>query len=400
MNPSAPDWILKFLNLFDRAELVIRYENDKEFYNALREAGFIYGISVSMLPHKNTGSLKMTREELTKVNLFHALVYQFFTQNPEAPNQEAIQNILAFYKELEKGKTGFFHKFSLSHSAPHSLEHILSARLQEANTLMRKNSLSLLTYALMFLDVLAYRHWLKDSKSTKKIYQELEDGVLNYCFFTLKSKQKKSKYDNLLIELYESGSDYVLDKKADSGPSFLHKMEHLNNVDALERKYILDLCSLTIWEDFKLDETEYEYLLQIIDILEFQEDELKESLETLRNFSKNYTDKIVLFEYSSPVKQFYKQSASTVKLLIFRNKDRLARELAESGELVVLLGQSTLRDLTSEEKTKVKNQLLDICKTIPSLTIFLLPGGSVLLPLLVKFIPKMLPSSFQDNRIK
>ncbi|MGK0296186.1 MAG: hypothetical protein ACI884_002363, partial [Ulvibacter sp.] len=64
-----------------------------------------------------------------------------------------------------------------------------------------------------------------------------------------------------------------------------------------------------------------------------------------------------------------------------------------------LLGQSALRDLNAEEKTKVKEQLLDICKTIPSLTIFLLPGGTLLLPLLVKFIPKLLPSSFQDNRI-
>lgn len=399
MNPSAPDWILKFFNLFNREELVERYENDREFYNALRKSGFIYGISVSMLTGQNPGTLKMTRNEMTKVNLFHALIYHFFKQNGEASDQEAIQNILVFYKELEKGKTGFFHKFSLSHSAVHSLEHILSARLQEANTLIKKNSLSLLTHALMFLDVLAYRHWLNDPKITKKVYRELEKGVLNYCFFTLKSKQKKSKYDQLLIELYESGNDYVLDEKADGGPAFLHKLKYLGTADELERKYILDMCSLTIWEDFKLDQTEYEYLLQIIDILDFQENELAESLDELRDFSQQYTNKIVLFEYSSRVKQFYKQSASTVKLLIIRNKDRLIRELAESGELVMLLGHSTLRDLSSEEKTKVKSQLLDICKTIPSLTIFLLPGGSVLMPLLVKFIPRLLPSAFQDNRI-
>jgi len=42
---------------------------------------------------------------------------------------------------------------------------------------------------------------------------------------------------------------------------------------------------------------------------------------------------------------------------------------------------------------------LDICKTIPSLTIFLLPGGAILLPLLVKLIPKLLPSAFDENRI-
>jgi len=65
---------------------------------------------------------------------------------------------------------------------------------------------------------------------------------------------------------------------------------------------------------------------------------------------------------------------------------------------MVLLGQSTLRDLSKEEKKQVKKQLLDICKTIPSLTIFILPGGSLLLPLLVKFIPQLLPSAFNENK--
>ena len=46
---------------------------------------------------------------------------------------------------------------------------------------------------------------------------------------------------------------------------------------------------------------------------------------------------------------------------------------------------------------KVKKQLLEICKTIPSLAIFLLPGGSLLLPILIKFIPTLLPSSFNEN---
>ena len=50
-----------------------------------------------------------------------------------------------------------------------------------------------------------------------------------------------------------------------------------------------------------------------------------------------------------------------------------------------------------KEKKKVKKQLLDICKSVPSLTIFLLPGGSLLLPILIKFIPKMLPSAFNEN---
>jgi len=88
-----------------------------------------------------------------------------------------------------------------------------------------------------------------------------------------------------------------------------------------------------------------------------------------------------------------------VKVLILRNKNRLIKELLESGELLKLLTLSTVRDLNTEEKQKVKEQLLDVCKTIPSLTLFLLPGGSLLLPIMVKLIPKMLPSAFNDNAV-
>ena len=47
----------------------------------------------------------------------------------------------------------------------------------------------------------------------------------------------------------------------------------------------------------------------------------------------------------------------------------------------------------------MQEQLMDILKSIPSLAIFLLPGGAILLPLFITFIPKLLPSAFDENRI-
>ncbi|KXO01064.1 hypothetical protein LS48_00880 [Aequorivita aquimaris] len=401
MNPSAPDWILKFLNLFDRNELITSFENDQQFYNSLKQTGFIYGVSVAALPKKRLGNLKLTKEELAKINLFHSLLFSFFEKNKNATNKDAVADILSFYQQMEKRKTGFFQKFSLSQRPENTLEHILSTRLQEANTLLKKNTVSLLTYALLYLDVLAYKQWQADPASAKKYYKQLETVILTGCFYTLKSKKKKTKYDKLLIELFETSSQYIIDDTEGGAATFLESLNYLKSSEnSLEKNYLLDLCCLTVWEDLKMDEIEHQFLQQLLVTLDYPEAELQKSLLALNTFSKNYTEKILLFEYSHPVKQFYKQSASTVKLLIIRNKDRLTRELEESGELMVLLGQSTLRDLSAEEKSKVKEQLLDICKTIPSLTIFLLPGGTVLLPLLVKFIPKLLPSSFQENRIE
>lgn len=86
-----------------------------------------------------------------------------------------------------------------------------------------------------------------------------------------------------------------------------------------------------------------------------------------------------------------------VKDLLQRNKLRLQQELLESKEALQLIRKSTKTKLTLEEKLKVKIQLLDICKTIPAFTVFMLPGGVLLLPLLIKLIPDILPTAFRED---
>ena len=49
------------------------------------------------------------------------------------------------------------------------------------------------------------------------------------------------------------------------------------------------------------------------------------------------------------------------------------------------------------EKEQMRKQFYDILKTMPSLAIFMLPGGAVLLPMVTKLFPDLLPSSFQEN---
>ncbi|TXD52603.1 MULTISPECIES: LETM1 domain-containing protein [unclassified Polaribacter] len=86
-----------------------------------------------------------------------------------------------------------------------------------------------------------------------------------------------------------------------------------------------------------------------------------------------------------------------IKVLLRKNKMRLYQELSQSKEAMSLIRKSTHTKLSAEEKEKIKIQLLDICKSIPALAVFLLPGGALLLPLLIKLIPDILPSAFRDD---
>ena len=92
------------------------------------------------------------------------------------------------------------------------------------------------------------------------------------------------------------------------------------------------------------------------------------------------------------------QTVDEIKLLLLKNKLRLYQELYESKEALFLLRKSTRTPLNEQEKLKVRVQLLDICKAILSLVVFMLPGGALLLPLLIKLLPDILPSAFRDEQ--
>jgi len=78
----------------------------------------------------------------------------------------------------------------------------------------------------------------------------------------------------------------------------------------------------------------------------------------------------------------------------------ISQEIEESKELLYLLQRSTKQELNEKEKEKVKEQIYDILKTIPSLALFMAPGGSIILPILLKILPAKLlyPSSFTNEK--
>ncbi|MFY0604453.1 MAG: hypothetical protein JXQ93_10910 [Flavobacteriaceae bacterium] len=90
-------------------------------------------------------------------------------------------------------------------------------------------------------------------------------------------------------------------------------------------------------------------------------------------------------------------SVDEIKEILKKNKKRLAKELDQSKEAVSLIKKSMRTSLDDDEKEKIKVQLLDICKAVPAFTVFMLPGGALLLPLLIKLIPDILPSAFRED---
>jgi hypothetical protein len=131
-----------------------------------------------------------------------------------------------------------------------------------------------------------------------------------------------------------------------------------------------------------------------------EDTELNEGLALVEQFILNNHDNIPFLNNSSAVEKVYSSLSSRWIKILGRNKDKLALELKQSKELVYLIRKSATTELTKEEKEVVKAQFKDIVRSMPSLAIFLLPGGAVLLPLVLKIIPDLVPSAFRDNEVK
>lgn len=394
INPSAHGWIDKFF-LEQKSLPEQPAENAEVFYSNTRDTGFIYGHIVSFHTAKPINPEGWLNDEISKLALLNGLygIYRLVTNTYKA--DDFIKKTVAFYNEMNPQGFSFFKKVLPSTSAALALEKIIDDRVQTNDNIISKNFSHIVTNALLFVDLLAFQHYLTEGIIPDKYLKKIEETIVSIITLALRTKANKSQHDDLLIRLFEASVRYSKFSKVNIINLDNLELDYFS--DILEKQYLVDMAGLALWSDGKVEKDEAYFLHTLARNIGVSDHFVEESIAATDAFISKYKKQIPYFNYSNPVKHFYDQTTQLVVTLINRNKKRLAKEISQSRELMVLLAHSTQRDLDKAEKKKVKKQLLDICKTIPSLTIFLIPGGSLLLPILIKFIPQLLPSSFNEN---
>ncbi len=394
INPSATGWIDKFF-AEQKTDQSYKNLNEAEFYSRTRATGFIFGHIVSFDTQKLIPIADRLPEEISKIGMLNTLYEMYcLTKNEIDPNQ-FIAETVAFYNLLTPKGYNTLQKMLPSSSASSKLEKFIHDRVQTNEDLFSKNFSHVITNALLFLDVLAFKKYLEKGSLPEKYFNKIEDIVISIISLSLKSKTGISVHDNLLLKLFESSVRYNKFSIAKITTIDDLDLSYLSN--DLEKFYMVDLAGISLWSDEKVENEERYFLYKLGEKLAVAESFITESIDFINNFIVKYKKEIPYFNNSNPVKNFYDHTTESVQILINRNKKRLVKELSQSKELMQLLAKSTHKELDKDEKKKIKVQLLDICKTVPSLTIFLLPGGSLLLPILIKFIPQLLPSAFNEN---
>lgn len=394
MNPSSVGWIGKYFHLIK--DDAIPFNNFRDLFSELKKTGFVYGINIR-IPREIEAEHKLTEDEKAKINLLNALYYTYVLENKTPSTEDFIKTINLFYDALEINHVSFFGKLLNSNKKSVKLEKIIENRVYLDDNVISKTFNSIITNSFLYIDVLTFKRFLTDSINIKKHAENIEFIAINIIYHALNSKEK-NKSDEKLAQLFESSLTFIDADKQNFDGSYREKI--LNNFTEWENRYYLEMACLTVWEDKSLEYKESIFIYGIGKDLGFNEKQIARSIEEITSFFDKNAETIPFLKDNNLAIQFYNSMSKVVNKLIIRNSKRLQKELSESKELVALLSKSTLKDLSPEEKKKVQNQLLDICKSVPSLAIFMLPGGAVLLPIFIKLIPKLLPSSFDENRVE
>ena len=388
MNPSANGWIKKLLN--EVSDTMYSQTETSVFYDKLKQAGFIYGSNIKVVLDI-VKPFDFTEEERCKINL---LLTYYFIFKKEQPEEDFIESLIRYYESIINQKRNFFQDLFGDKKSDSLLENIIHKRIHIDDNFISKSFNYFLINALLFVDVLGYQRFLNTEKGIKHYVNSLESALETIVFSVLDAKLNKTEYDYNLIKLFEGSIRH----KNSELPSYEAAAAFINS--PLEKLYVIDLVCMASWTDKVIDKEERDFLNRLRTDLSLNTENIVKSVDDINTFYVAHKSDVAFLSSKNLAQSFYDNSSKVVSKLITRNSKRLIKELSESKEAMTLLAQSTQRNLTDDEQKKIQSQLLDIFKSIPSLAIFMLPGGMLLLPLFVKFIPKLLPSAFDDNRIE
>ncbi len=394
MNPSASGWIDKFGHLVDQNNDV--YGTFQDLYNGLKKAGFVYGVNIKY-PRFVEADHAMSEAEHAKINLLTALYFTYKLERVTYDFTTFLETIFAFYEELNVSQISFLNKILAGTKTSAQLEKLLDSRVYLDDNVISKTFNSIITNSLLFVDVLTFKYYLNGGADIREHAQLLEYLAMNIISHAFNSKEI-NKADEKLAQLFASSLSFLDTDQKEFDGTYREKL--MSNPALWENQYLLDIACITVWEDKTLEYQESEFIYGIGNDLGFDEKHISRSLEEITSFFSQNADVIPFLKQDNLAMKFYDTMAKSVRRLILRNRKRLLKEISESKELMNLISKSTVQELSPEERKRMQNQLLDIFKSIPSLAIFMLPGGAVLLPLFVKLIPQLLPSAFDDNRIE
>src|SRR5690554_1057228 len=411
IQPGSKNWIDKYFSLIEEGVIDLetlsqpRYLSNASFlHNVFFNSGIVFGFPSEFLFFKNEEiSTKWTTDEKTSFLLFECLLLIYKSEKEVIIKEDFVASMLSFYEQYKDGNSINVFKMLFKETEQVKLEGILKRRVHIKKTLGNQLWVSYLNNSLVYLDVLAFRSFLINEKHLQESYDTFVLGALNTVGAMSLVDHVIEDSEEQILAVYLASSNMDEQTKKD----FKQKLTDDNltiddikvpiDADELYKFYLIDMAALTVHSDLSAMNDEIVTLYKLCNHLGVSYEQLKRSIILIERFVMENNHKITFLQEKSSYEQLYGNFSKRWIKILGRNKDKFVEELKESKELISLVNKSLQQELTQEEKEKVKSQFKDLAKSLPALAIFMLPGGMILLPLILKIVPDLIPSAFKNN---
>ena len=410
ISTGSKNWIRYFFHLHEKGVLTIGFKFKSDSFGEMihytfNKTGILYGSALSNLYTSNKFVSHLTKEEKLKLLLFENLFFVYHCNNTkEQIDYNDFLNLLEeFYSKFQK-KISLW-DFDSDKEISLKIEKILSERVKIKSNITKGNYwLNQSTNGLVFVDVLLFSAFLKDGEID--LVKRYDTFVFNLLYFLSKAAYSDGKIEEKEKRLlgYLLSSSHLkeeLKQKLANWISAPNKLEQLNLFKGsnLDYKLIFELCVFVACGTHTVHPNEERNLKKIGKALNLNNLEIEEAFLVGRTFVFKNKGALAILNEDKSSGILLKSIQKKWLLILGRNKEKLFSEIKESKELMDLIGKSAIRELSTEEKDQFKSQFYDILKSMPSLAIFLLPGGAILLPIVIKLFPDLIPSAFKENII-
>ena len=413
--PGAKGWINKYFDLVTKGSIkldVKRPANMRKLHFmhlTLSNCGIIFGYPQELIFGENLDSSKWTKEEKLRLLLFeaHLFVYLQINNEKEFNEDEFIDALVSFYQHHNASAISKAFTFFLKETKLEKLESILAKRVEiRTNLLENKWWVNSLSNAFSYLDVILFDDFVhRESNEALKEYSTFAKNVLTAIILSAYSdgelgKKEKEIFDVFLASanLNEEGQEQMK-AKLKTGTDISEISDFVKNHWLLQR-FILDVSILTVLSEEELSSDEIEFLNVLCEHLGIPKNDLDENLGLIEGFLLKTGDEFEFMQDAASYEKVYLRMTKRWTKIVMRNKDKLAEEIKGSKELISLVKKAATTDLSKQEKELVRAHFKEIAKTIPALAIFMLPGGTILLPIVLKIVPDLIPSAFRSNKIE
>lgn len=413
LNPGSSKWLSKYFELIESNDIALRIERPKNIreydfvHSKLFHSGISFGYPISFLFTPSAYAEQWTVSEKLKVLLLESLLFVYLQKKGVYKQEEFERSVLSFYEQYQEKKSASVFKFFVNEDRRSKLESILNKRVLVEKSLTNLLWVNYLNNSLIYLDVLGYDAYLVKESTLPQNYTNYMHTVMRLIVAASHSDGAIEPTEKTLFDVFLASSN-LSSKEKQHYINLLHKKASkisVNSITTTATKepllhyFLLDLALLLVYSDLQAVEDEVNFLNELCQHLGLSSTHLRNSMVLVESFVLQNNHKISFLRESTSYDRLYESFAKRWLKVLGRNKKKLAQEVSQNKELIVLVNKSLTQELSNDEKDRIKSQFKDVIRTMPALAIFMLPGGALLLPIILKIIPDLVPTAFRSNEL-